>query len=118
MKILLVDDDLSVLKSLKDLLIEKKYIVDVATTCYDAFSMHAENKYDVLIIDIDFGDGINGIEAAKIIRQEDKKITIIVITAFNYIQGSRQEVLALGGHFLEKPIEMSTLVNIIEKKVL
>ncbi len=116
MKVLLADDDIDVLNSLKELLSEKNYLdVDTAMTCFDAITKHIGKRYDILIIDIDFEDGMNGIEAASIIRKKDKDIKIIVISAYNYTQSTRQAVISIGGDFLVKPIKIEELITIINK---
>lgn len=115
MKILLADDELGVISSLKDLLIENGYFVDIAMSGFDVIKMHQTNKYDALIIDVDFQDGINGIEASNYVRDKDKKIKIIVITAYANTQLTRHAVLEIGGNFLIKPIEESKLIKLINE---
>jgi two-component system competent response regulator ComA len=113
MKILLVDDDKILLDNLQKLL-ENKFSVSKATTGFDAVKLHSNDKYDVLIIDFDFGDGINGIETSSIIREQDKEIKIIIFSAYDIGTLGKQSIRSLGATFLEKPIDNNKLMNSIK----
>ena len=110
MNILLVDDDKNLLNNLKKLLQDiYSYNIDISTTCLGAIIQHTENNYDVLIIDFDFGDDMNGIEVATLIRNTDKEIKIIIFSAYDIgILGS-QTIQSIGATFLQKPIDHEIL---------
>lgn len=59
--------------------------------------------YDVVFMDIDFKNDMNGLEAAKKLRIRDKKITIVFVTAFKQFAIKGYEVEAFD--FIVKPIE-------------
>ena len=44
----------------------------------------SENRYDVIFLDIDMA-GINGIEAAKRLREKDKQVKIIYLTSYRAV---------------------------------
>ena len=118
-KILLVEDNLMVMKVNKMLLNDLGYEPDTAETGNQAVEM-AANNYDLIFMDIGLPD-IDGIQATAKIRQAEKatkkkKLTpIIELTAY-----SREEVLekclAVGmNDVLNKPANCEELRLTIEK---
>ncbi|HNA94106.1 MAG TPA: response regulator, partial [Saprospiraceae bacterium] len=51
-KILIVDDEQSIRRTLKEILEFEKYIVDEAADGYDCLVKLKQDKYDVIILDI------------------------------------------------------------------
>lgn len=70
-----------------------------------------KNLYDLIFLDIELGGSINGVEVGHIIRDEmDDCITqIVYISSKNNYDRQLFEVQPL--HFLQKPIDVSKLLN-------
>ena len=73
-----------------------------------------ENLYDLIFLDIELGGNINGVEVGHIIRDEmDDYITqIVYISSKNNYDRQLFDVQPL--HFLQKPIDVSKLLNDIK----
>ena len=56
-KILLVEDDISIVENLKALLEEEEFTVEVSTTQEKALRLLENNKFDLLLLDISLPDG-------------------------------------------------------------
>ena len=78
-RILLVDDEVSIQKSLDPLLRSRGYDVDVAGKGADALKAHAAHPSDLIVLDLGLPD-IEGVEVCRRIR-EDSKVPIIVLSA-------------------------------------
>lgn len=78
-RILLVEDDKEIAKNLIRLLQTEGIAVTHAATCREAFSMIAEKKYDLALVDISLPDG-NGFIICTEIRQT-LHIPVIFLTA-------------------------------------
>lgn len=78
------------------------------------FAWEEEMKFDILLLDIDLGQGkMTGMELARKIRKKDSKLTILFITGlFEYISEG-YDVQAL--HYLIKPIEEKKLFEILDR---
>ena len=63
MKILIIEDEKSLLEDIKHYLTENGYNCDYSTTVKSALNKLAENKYTVALIDLDLPDG-SGNQAA------------------------------------------------------
>ncbi len=69
---------------------------------------------DVLLLDIDLGEGqLNGMDLAKKIREKDSRIAIVFITAMAEYMSQGYDVGAL--HFLVKPVERARLWEIMDR---
>lgn len=80
----------------------------------DAFQFHwSENKkFHIILLDIEM-PGINGVELAKNIREEDERINIIFITALTDYIGEGYDVSAI--NYLIKPIKEEKLYECLDR---
>ena len=112
-RILVADDEQEIVKSLQKSL-TKYYNVDVAFSASEILDKIDEvESFDAVLLDVDFPYGVSGIEIAEIIREDNHKIIIIIMSAIEYSQEIRQKVVDLGASFLEKTIIIDDVINII-----
>jgi CheY-like chemotaxis protein len=91
--------------------------IDFALTGPESLQMVAKKKYDAIIMDINLGRGMDGLQATKVIREmpEYKNIAILALTAFA-MAGDREEFLSMGcTHYLSKPFTREELVNVMKE---
>lgn len=69
----------------------------------DSFLVKFEHEYDVVLMDIEFPAGMNGMEAAHALRKIDKTVVLIFITNMAQMAIQGYEVDALD--FIVKPID-------------
>ena len=108
-KILLLEDDLSLVNGLTFAFHKQGYELDVAQTIIGANTLWADGKYDLLVLDVSLPDG-TGFEFCKKVRQVSK-VPIIFLTAsdeeMNIIMG-----LDIGGDdYTTKPFKLGVLVS-------
>lgn len=118
-KILVIDDEELIIKSLSKLLEKKGYEVFIAKKGQDALIMVEEESFDLIIADIRM-PGMNGVETIKQIFNylEKKKLDrmrLIFITGYAN-EEVRQEALRLNPFdYIFKPFDNLVLLNKIEK---
>ncbi len=81
----------------------------------EAIEMAKANNYLLILMDINLGKGIDGIETARKVREIPgyENIPIVALTAFA-MKGDREEFLAGGcTHYLSKPFRKDDLRNLI-----
>lgn len=72
--------------------------------------------YDLILMDIEL-PGMDGIEAAKIIKSKNKKVSIIALTSYA-MKGDKERFLAAGfDEYMSKPIEVSHFMKKLEKYI-
>jgi DNA-binding response OmpR family regulator len=109
MKILLLEDDFTLSKEIKSFFHSKSRHCD---TVFDGFLLlkqyHAE-PYDLVILDINV-PGLNGLEVCETIRFEDKKIPILMLTAFGEIEDKLLAFKNGADDYLVKPFHLEELL--------
>ncbi len=92
------------------------FVPEVANRGEDAIRMAERKKYDVILMDINLGSGIDGIETLHQIRKLNSCRTTPVIALTGYTQiGDRERLLAEGfNQYIPKPFDKSTLTGLIK----
>ena len=108
-KILLLEDDLSLINGLSFAFRKQGFELAVVRTLKEADELWGEGKYDLLVLDVSLPDG-TGYEFCKKVRQVSK-VPIIFLTAsdeeMNIIMG-----LDIGGDdYITKPFKLGVLVS-------
>lgn len=108
-RLLLLEDDLSLIDGLSYSLKKQGFELDIARTIKEAYTCWADDKYDLLILDVSLPDG-SGFEVCKKVRRISK-VPIIFLTAsdeeVNIIMG-----LDMGGDdYITKPFKLGVLTS-------
>ncbi len=117
-KILIIDDNVSTLKVIKAILSEEGYVVFTASNAKDALSIVQTEKINVILLDLKMPD-MDGLELYKKIAQIDKKVVVIIMTAYGTIE-SAVNAMKLGiEDYIQKPLNYEelkiTVAKIFEK---
>lgn len=108
-KLLLVEDNESILKGLKYSLEQEKFEVDVSKNVHNAKKNLDSNEYDLIILDIMLPDG-NGFELCKYIK-EQKDTPIIILTAKDEEQDVVQGFNLGADDYVIKPFRTRELIS-------
>ena len=108
-RILLIEDDLSLIDGLEFSLRKNGFEVDVARTIKEALAQLVAQKYDLLLLDLTLPDG-SGFEICRKARQTSN-VPIIFLTAsdeeVNVVMG-----LDMGGDdYITKPFKLNELIS-------
>src|SRR5208283_232489 len=114
LKLLLVDDEESLLLLIRDELENSGYDVDTAESGEKALEILSKKKFAIVVLDIVM-PGIDGLEVLKNIRQQGLKSKVVLLTGVNELKIARDS-LALGANdFLMKPYDFNTLKTCLER---
>lgn len=108
--ILLVDDDLSLLKILKMRLEAETYDVTAVSNGRDALAAVNEAFFDLAVIDYQL-KGENGIDLMESINKIDPKMPVIILTAYGTIENAVTAVQKGAYYYLTKPFQDSDLIH-------
>ena len=115
-KILLIEDEVGVVSFIKKGLEEIGYEISVAFDGNTALSMVKNNEFDLLILDIMLPD-INGLEVCKKVRETDKIIPILFLTALGSSENIVVGLESGGDDYLVKPFKFVELVARIKSLI-
>jgi CheY-like chemotaxis protein len=114
--VLLVEDN-PLNRDVMKIYLKNKYNVTEACDGISALVMAGQTNFDIVLMDINLGEGIDGIETMKRLRALDhyKKIPIIAITAY-VLAGDKERFLEQGfDNYLAKPFTREMLAKMLEK---
>jgi Cu+-exporting ATPase len=93
------------------------YILDAAMNGANAIQMAREKAYDVILMDINLGLGMSGLEAANAIKklENNSQTPIIAITGFTSKE-EQKRILAHGcDYYLGKPFTKREILEMLER---
>ena len=108
MKILIIEDEKSLLEDIKHYLTENGYNCDYSTSVKSALTKLSENKYTVALIDLDLPDG-SGLEIISFAKTNCPEMGIIITTAANSLEDKLLGLKMGADDYLTKPFHLSEL---------
>lgn len=108
-KIILIEDESSVVSFIKKGLQELDYEISVAPDGNTGIKMVDNNDFDMIILDIMLPD-INGLEVCKEIRKKNKTVPILFLTALDSSENIVMGLESGGDDYLVKPFKFIELV--------
>jgi len=110
--ILLVEDNETNQEIIMGLLEESGIVIDIANNGQEGLDRFKAKKYDLILMDIQMPI-MDGIEASKQIRELDKKIPIIALTANAMVEDIEKTSSAGMNEHLSKPIDVHKLYDVL-----
>ncbi len=112
--ILVVDDELIVRESLTKWFLEDGFRADSAENAAAALKKLQASRWTILLVDIKM-PGMDGIELLQRVRDIDKNIVVIIITAFASVDTAVKALKEGAYDYITKPIDPDYLDHLIEK---
>src|SRR5690349_3036849 len=111
--VLVVDDEPSILSTLKKALSLEGYSVDVAGGVQLAQERLAKRSYDVLLLDVSLPDG-NGVELLEKLRKAGSDAIVIMMSGHATLDTAIRATKLGALDFLEKPLSTDRLLVMLE----
>lgn len=108
-KILLVEDETSVVSFVKKGLSEEGYEISVALDGATGHEMTLQSEFDLIILDIML-PGMNGLELCREIRKQNKKVAILFLTALGTAENVVIGLNSGADDYLVKPFKFIELL--------
>ncbi len=108
MKLLVVEDEVSLQSALRKGFIKLGYAVDAASDGEEALELYYSSVYDVIILDINLPK-IDGIEVLKEIRKENSEIKILILSARSELEDKIAGLDRGANDYLAKPFHFKEL---------
>lgn len=107
-KILIIDDEENIRKSLKSALDRRQHKTDTAASYAEGMEK-SKSKYDLIFLDIMLGDG-NGIDLLKQILEKNRQQTVVMISGHADIDMAVNAIRAGAYDFIEKPVSLDRVL--------
>jgi len=113
-KILLVDDEPFILRAFARVLDGPDLTVDTATDGESAMAKIRTNSYDVIVSDVAM-PGMNGFGLLRAARAHDRDVPFVLVSGQPSLETSRQAVEYGAFQFLQKPVAMDLLLDVVRR---
>ncbi|MBI1387170.1 MAG: response regulator [bacterium] len=114
MKILLVDDDERVRKTLRIHITKAGHVLHEADNGQDGWSEFQNSVFDLVLCDIRM-PRLNGIELVKLIRQINPRVPVVMLSGFMESTVVEEALAAGATDYLSKPVQKSELLGKIDQ---
>jgi len=118
-KILIIDDEESLLKNIGEFLTIAGYLVFTSSNSRNGLDLLKNHSPDLLVLDLHLKEGLTGMQVLKEAKALKPDLKIIVLTGFGEEEETKNNCLSLGANaFLSKPTALKelseTIRNILE----
>ena len=111
-RVLLIDDEQTLLEYLAKRLLREGFIVKVTFSGEEALQIAAEENYDVAVVDLKM-PGMDGLETQKRLKEIQPFLQCIVLTGHGGIDSALESGQQDAFHYMLKPIEFESLMQTI-----
>lgn len=112
--ILIVDDELAICRSCRDVLTGENYGVDFALSAKEAIALIEKKSYDLILTDLKMPE-IDGIGLLEHIKKNDPDIPVIVITAYATVETAVEAMRKGACDYISKPFSSAELRMAVEQ---
>jgi DNA-binding NtrC family response regulator len=113
-KILVVDDEKSILLLLKEALSQWGYQVTCASSATEALELLKNGLFDALISDVRMPD-MSGLDLLREIRKQDESIEVVMMTGYPTIASAVQALKEGAYDYLSKPLILDELRHLMAR---
>jgi EAL domain-containing protein (putative c-di-GMP-specific phosphodiesterase class I)/CheY-like chemotaxis protein len=113
-RVLFVDDDPELRRSMGRELRAAGYYVDIAASGAEAVEYVDQNGYDVVLSDIGMPE-MDGIQLLREVRNHDLQVPVVLLTGVPRVQTAIQALEYGAFHYLTKPAPSEELTKILDK---
>ena len=113
MKILIIDDERSIRNSLKEILSDEGYDVDVAGNGHEGISMVEKEKYSVIFCDIKMPE-MDGMEVLDKLIQMGTDAAVVMISGHGDIDTAVECIKKGAFDFIQKPLDLNRILITIK----
>jgi DNA-binding response OmpR family regulator len=108
-KILIIEDEIKIAHSLKQVLKEEGYSVNAAVTGEEGFFLINTDIFDVVILDLML-PGRSGLEILEVLRRRDKQTLVLILTARDTVEDRILGLDCGADDYMIKPFAVSELL--------
>ncbi|HEY8543369.1 MAG TPA: response regulator transcription factor [Pseudothermotoga sp.] len=116
MKILVVEDNQDLLRSVVRFLTKEGYSVDESTDGDEGLDMAFENRYDCIVLDVML-PGVDGFEFVQALRENQIQTPVLMLTALDAVDDKVKGLSSGADDYLTKPFDFRELLARIKSLI-
>jgi two-component system response regulator AtoC len=116
LKILIVDDEANLLKTLSDILQKNGYEVSVARNAQAALETMGKGAFDIALLDVRMPH-MDGVELLETIKEKHHGLEVIVMTAYGTIETAIRSTKLGAFAYMLKPLDIDEMLMNVQKIV-
>ena len=113
-RILIVDDEIDACHSLRDILEDVGYQVEIAQTAAGAMEQIRAHPFEMAILDLKLPD-LDGVSLYRQIKNLRSETVAIMVTAYASTEVTRQALQAGIFQMLSKPVDVPRLMSVVSR---
>jgi DNA-binding NtrC family response regulator len=106
--LLVVDDEADFARMIQQALIKEGYRVDAAVSATQAMALMRKHSYDLALVDMRMPE-MTGLELLQYLKMKDKKISVMIMTAFGTVSIGYEALKKGACDYLAKPFKLELL---------
>jgi len=116
MRIIIIEDDRAIIKSLKEILELEGYEVDTAINGEEGIRKCRNKQFVLALLDIRL-PGMNGTEVLEVLHKEFPEMIKIMITGYPSLENAVASLRSGADAYLMKPVNPLILLKVISDKI-
>jgi len=113
-KILIVDDEISVGKSIRQALLRENFQIELALSGEEALNKEVQTAFDVIIVDL-MMPGLSGLDLLKALKAKASRAQVIMVTGYPTMKNTLQAMQMGAFDFLPKPFLPSDIRSLVDR---
>jgi DNA-binding NtrC family response regulator len=107
-RLLVVDDELDFARMIQTSLVQSGYRVDIAQSATQAIALQRKKPYDLALVDLRMPE-MTGLELLQYLKLRDKRIFIILMTAYGSFSVGIEALKRGACDYLAKPFKLKAM---------
>ncbi|MGB7202870.1 MAG: sigma-54 dependent transcriptional regulator [Pyrinomonadaceae bacterium] len=115
--ILIVDDEQGIRDTLRGVLEDEGFAVEAVATGEDCLEKARTHHYACILLDIWLGDGIDGLETLRMLKEEANDAAVVMISGHGNIETAVRSTKLGAFDFIEKPLSLERTVVTVKNAI-
>src|SRR3954467_15397615 len=115
--VLIVDDERGIRETLRGVLEDEGFEVETVVSGEDCLKSVEREHYGCILLDIWLGDGIDGLETLKKLRENGNDSAVVMISGHGNIETAVKSTKLGAFDFIEKPLSLEKTVVTVKNAV-
>jgi two-component system, NtrC family, nitrogen regulation response regulator NtrX len=116
MRVLIIDDEMNICLTLRNILVDENYQVEYSVNAEDGLELFKKNPHDLVFLDVRL-DGMNGLELLEKIMIRKNDTSVIMISGHSGIREAVKAIKLGAFDFLEKPLSLTKVKIAVKNAV-